>query len=99
MRLLSHPLRITPTGQMATVEDGSDAAVGEAIAVLIGTRLGERVMQPTFGIPDPVWLGLRAADVNAGLDIWGPQGVSVTGVKRESASGGGRDVTLQWERL
>lgn len=78
--ILSHPFRLTPTGAVATVEDGTTAANAEAIAVLVLTRHGERRMAPDFGISDPTFGQLDAAEIDAGLALWGPDGVSVSSV-------------------
>lgn len=76
---LSFPFRLTPTGTVATVAPGSDAEVDEAIAVLCLTGLGERLMRPTFGIPDPTFAdGLFIGDIQVGLNEHGPQGVTIT---------------------
>jgi hypothetical protein len=71
--LLSHPFRLTPDGLVATVADGSDDADAEAIAVLASTRRGERELVPDFGITDPVYGDLSLAELNAGLDTFGPE--------------------------
>jgi hypothetical protein len=78
--ILSHPFRLGPTGAAATVEDGSTAANAEAIAVLLMTRRGERPMAPDFGITDPTFAELDVAELDAGLALWGPDGVTVTDV-------------------
>ncbi|KWW97392.1 hypothetical protein LI90_4364 (plasmid) [Carbonactinospora thermoautotrophica] len=83
MGILSHPFRITPTGEAATVEDGTPEAHAEAIAVLVMTRRGERPMAPGFGTSDPAFGRLDPAEVEAGLALWGPDGVTVTGVDME----------------
>ncbi len=72
MRLLSHPFRLTTDGAVATVEDGSPEADDEAVAILISTRHGERPLVPAFGVPDPVFGDLTAADIAAGLAAFGP---------------------------
>lgn len=81
--ILSHPFRLDSSGAVVTVEDGSTVANAEAIAVLVGTRLAERGMCPTFGVPDPTFGELSAADVASGLRAWGPDGVTITAVDHE----------------
>lgn len=80
MDVLSHPFRLSPTGEVATVLDGSEQANAEALAVLVSTRIGERVLVPGFGITDPVFGGLDPAEVNAGLATYGPPDVTVTAI-------------------
>jgi hypothetical protein len=79
---LSFPFRLTPTGAAATVVRGSNAEIDEAIAVLALTVIGERPMRPGFGVPDPGFGGLHLGDIQVGLDAHGPQGVTVTGIKK-----------------
>lgn len=70
--VLAYPFALTPAGYIAVVEDGSDDADAQAIAALVSTRLGERPLVPAFGVPDPVYGRLEAADVAAGLAQFGP---------------------------
>lgn len=80
MDVISHPFRLAPTGEVATVLDGSEQANAEAIAVLVSTRVGERVLVPGFGIADPVFGRIDPAEVNAGVATYGPDDVTVTSV-------------------
>jgi len=77
MRLLSHPFRLTPGGDVATVEDGTEDAAAEALAVLVLTRKGERELVPDFGVTDPTAQGLNLAELAVGLIDYGPSGVTV----------------------
>lgn len=80
MDVISHPFRLAPTGEVATVLDGTEQANAEAIAVLVSTRIGERVLVPGFGISDPVFAEVDEAEVNAGLATYGPPDVNVTAI-------------------
>jgi hypothetical protein len=66
MRLLSHPFRLTPAGDVATVEDGTEDAAAEALAVLVLTRKGVRE--------------LNVAELAVGLIDYGPPGVTIDNV-------------------
>jgi phage baseplate assembly protein W len=44
---LRFPLQVTPQGRLAL--SGADQRVEESIYLILGTKLGERVMQPDFG--------------------------------------------------
>lgn len=70
--ILAQPVRLTPSGRFATVEDGTDAAHGQQVAALIGTRRGERPLAPTFGITDPAFAEVDAAEVAAQVSVFGP---------------------------
>lgn len=72
MNLLSHPFRLEPNGSVATVEDGTDEAHAEGLAILALTRRGERTLVPEFGIPDPLFDEVTMADLNVGLLDYGP---------------------------
>lgn len=71
-RILAHPFRLSPAGNLVTLEDGSDEADAQAIAVLVSTRLGERPITGDYGVEDPVFGQLEPADIAAGLAEFGP---------------------------
>lgn len=72
MDLLAHPFRVGSNGAIVTVEDGTDEATAQGIAILILTRKGERDLVPDFGVTDPVYDRLSLAEVNVGLVDYGP---------------------------
>lgn len=81
MELLSHPFRLTANGAVATVTDDTDQAAAEGLAILAMTRKGERVMAPEFGLTDPAFDAVSVAELNVGLNDYGPGGVSVSGIQ------------------
>jgi hypothetical protein len=96
--MLSFPVRLTPTGSLATVEEGSDAAIEEAIASLCLTPIGERPMRPTYGVPDPAFAGLHVGDVQVGLDEHGPEGVTVLSVTSTPHNNTQEVADIRWTR-
>lgn len=78
--VLSHPFRIGPSGACATVEEDTEPAHTEAVAVVCLTRKGERPLVPSFGVLDPVFDELDLAEVNAVLATHGPA-ITVTGIE------------------
>lgn len=92
--VLSHPFRLTTAGQVAVVEDGTSRAHAEALAVLVGTRRGERPLQPLYGTSDPAFDGLDVAEIQAGIVAFGPEGVQVDQVTVTSISDLQAAVTL-----
>lgn len=72
MDLISHPFRLEANGAVATVEDDTDEAYAEGIAILCLTRQGERPLVPGFGITDPTFTGLDLAELNVLLGDYGP---------------------------
>lgn len=80
MRLLSHPFRLTAAGDVATVEEGTEDAAAEAVAIICLTRKGERDLVPDFGITDPAHHSLNLGEVAVGLLDYGPAGVTVEAI-------------------
>jgi hypothetical protein len=80
MRLLSYPFRLTADGSVATVEEGTEDAAAEAVAVLILTRKGERELVPDYGVTDPAHHSLNLGEVAVGLLDYGPAGVTVESI-------------------
>lgn len=80
MELLSHPLRLLPNGEIATVTQDGDAANAEHLATLCLTEIGERPLEPGFGITDPTFTGFEPGEVVAGVDLYGPD-VAISDVR------------------
>ena len=95
---LSFPFRIGPDGVAATVGKGTDAEVDEAIGVLALTHLGERPMEPRFGVPDPAFAGLNTGDIQVGLDMFGPTGITVVSVETTPVTDTYSKATIAWQR-
>lgn len=79
-RILSHPFRLVANGSVATVEQDSEQADREQIAVLALTVTGERALVPNFGVTDPTFAGFEAAELRAGVATFGPP-VTITDVR------------------
>lgn len=71
-RSLSHPFRLDANGAAVTVDQATDAANAEALAVLVLTRPGERPVFAGFGLADPAFSGFRLEDLTAAVELWGP---------------------------
>lgn len=96
--IIGFPFRYSPSGQLVTVPDGSDTEVDQTIACIVLTRLGERAMNPLFGVPDPAFAGLEVSDVQAALNTFGPTSVSVRRVSERLAGADTAYVTIAWQR-
>jgi len=96
--VLSFPFRLDKQGHVATTERGSDAEVEEALAVLVMTVTGERLMTPEFGVPDPTFVGLTLSDVAAGVSDWGPSGISIVSVTSQPENETTARTTISWAR-
>jgi phage baseplate assembly protein W len=88
---LKFPLQVTPQGRLALAR--GEQRIEESIYVVLGTKLGERVMQPTFGcgIHDLVFAPNNSAtrtraidDVRRALVMFEPR-IDVLDVSAESA--------------
>jgi hypothetical protein len=69
---LSYPFRFAANGSAAVVEQDSDEANAELIAVLALTRVGERGDEPGFGITDPAFGGFVPGELAAKIALYGP---------------------------
>ncbi len=97
MMILSHPFRFARGGAVATVEDDTDAAYAEAIAVTTLTRKGERPLVPWFGVTDPTFTdAVDVAELNVALEDFGP-GVQVTGAETTWTTDTAARVVLTYE--
>lgn len=73
MDLIAFPFRLDPSGAVATVHrQFSEEAEAQLIAVLVATIRGERDMTPAFGVTDPAFGTIDRAEVEAGLELFGP---------------------------
>jgi hypothetical protein len=110
MQLLAHPFRLLGD-RAATVTDGSDAALADAVVRVVLTRPGDLELVPGYGIPDPVWADPAAgavgaisasvdvARVNATLATFGPSAtVTLASVTRGGPGGSTERVNLEVTR-
>lgn len=66
MQLLAHPFRLAGGGRAATLTDGTDAALADAVVRVVLTRPGELELVPAYGVPDPTWGGPTRGGAGAG---------------------------------
>lgn len=71
-RIIRYPFRFALDGSVATVEQDTDDANGEQIAILAITRAGERRLRPGFGLTDTAFVGFNASEMAAKLALYGP---------------------------
>jgi hypothetical protein len=95
-RTLAHPFQLDGAGHAATVQDGTDPWVEQLLQVTIGTNVNDRDMAWAFGVPDPVWHGLGADDVQAAINLYGPAGVSITDVLTVPTSDTSATIQVVW---
>ena len=68
--LLSHPFRLMPNGQMATLDDMSDTHLAERLALIVAIQPGERPAIPIFGMSDPAFDDLPMAALQSQVAIF-----------------------------
>lgn len=95
--IFSFPFRLTPNGVVATVDQDSDQAHAERIAVLCSTIIGERPLAPNFGIPDPAFSGIKPGVIAAQVAAVGPAGVTIKTVTSQQRSPVETDVTVAFQ--
>lgn len=80
MSELAQPFGLSPSGGVAVVSDPGSIAQ-QHLQALVSTQPGERVMQPTYGVPLAKFLfgidaatvdSLLAVDVGAAIRTWEP---------------------------
>lgn len=94
-RIISHPFRLLGS-DVATVDQASDAANAEQLAVLILTRRGERPLVPTFGIEDPAFSTIDPAELSLGVELHGPP-VRIVELERRAIDTTTEEVTVVFE--
>lgn len=73
--------------QVVYIDDASDMAAAQEIAVLASTGRTERDLFPGAGVPQPAFLTLDLRPLNAAIALWGAPGLTVTGATVERAQG------------
>jgi hypothetical protein len=71
-RIISHPFRLLGNGTVATVDQSTDEANGEQLAVLALTRRGERVLRSAFGVGIDAFAVFDPTDLAAAVALYGP---------------------------
>lgn len=95
MQLLSHPFRLLPNGDVATIDEDSDEANAEQIAILLLTRIGERELVGGFGTSDPAFAGVDPSEIASGIAAYGPP-VSLDDVEVVAVDDATIDVTVRF---
>jgi hypothetical protein len=100
-RVLSFPFRLGSDSGIATVVQGSDAEIDEAVAVALLVNPGERIQVPTFGVADPAYQGFEVGALQRHLNDFGPPvDVAALDVRLldDAALGDREEVTVVWAR-
>jgi phage baseplate assembly protein W len=72
MEVLSIPFRLMPNGRAERVWQGSEAHIQQQAVQYLATNTGELPMSPLYGIEDPAFRDVRAAEVVMGMAEFHP---------------------------
>jgi hypothetical protein len=73
MQVMAYPFRLTLSGSVQSVTQGSDAHKAQQIAGLVQTRKGELPLALTYGIVDPVFSSVSDTEIAAALLTFLPE--------------------------
>ena len=96
-RIISHPFRLTANGDVATVDQDSEQADREQVAVLALTVTNERPITPGFGVTAPEFGGYLPAEIAAGVAAFGPADVVVRSVDTSVLDDTTQIATIEFE--
>jgi hypothetical protein len=96
--LIAFPMRLDPTGAIATVEQNSDAEIEQQLALAMLTGPGERIQVPAFGCADPAFTGFELSNLRRHLATFGPE-VDVVQVGRTAWGESRERVEIRWQRM
>jgi hypothetical protein len=96
--LISFPFRLNKSGVVATVEEGTDEAAAEELAMLCMTQPGERELVPEYGLPDLVFRGVIQEELTSKIALFGPP-VSITAINSTFPRDGEQLIDIEFEPL
>lgn len=70
---LAIPFGLNSDGSVSVVEQDTVEEVAQCVQVLLGTVEGQRQFVPTYGIPDPTFVGLDQLAVEQAVADWEPR--------------------------
>lgn len=70
---MSYPFKLTRSGGVQSITQGSDAHKAQQIACLVQTRKGELPLALTYGLQDPVFSVVSDTEVAASLVTFYPE--------------------------
>lgn len=95
-QLLSFPFRVDKTGYAVTGDDESLGYCAERLSIILGTRPGERVMVPDFGINDPAFEGFTTQAMTVQIAQFGLP-VEIGQVKRSYVNDAQENVIIEFD--
>lgn len=95
---IAYPFRMGMHGGVVTSEQGGDQEAYEVIQQIIETRPGEMMFAEEFGVPDPVYTGLDSGDVQATINMFGPDDITVNSLGVNYLNDTRTQLTFEWSR-
>lgn len=96
VQLLSFPFRQNEKGEIVTKDDTSDEYCAERLTIMVGTRPGERVLVPEFGINDPAFEGFTEQGLRVQVSRFGLP-VEIGEVRRSYVSDNEEQVSISFD--
>lgn len=72
-RTLTLPLKVAADGQMASITQDHPAEIAQSLALLLATRVGERRVNPDYGLPDPTFDVVSSELIETAAAEWEPR--------------------------
>jgi len=94
---LAHPFRLAANGTVLTRVAGSEDEINDRLRLIVETVQDERPLFPSYGVPDPAFVGLSAGDVQACLSEYGPEGITIDDFELEAVDARTAAVHIHWE--
>lgn len=94
---LAHPFRFAANGTVLTRVAGSEDDVNDRLRLIVETVQDERPLFPSYGIPDPAFIGVSSGDVQACVSEYGPEGIQIGDFEMEALDAQTSAVHVQWE--
>ena len=90
---LAHPFRLTASGSLATIAEGSAAHAAQLAGHTLSTTVGERPLAPGFGLPDLAGGSVDAGQVAGALAACTPE-LAVDAITVTQTPDGHVDITV-----
>ena len=72
MDVLAHPFRLTSTGEVAVVEQGTEAHLAQQAYQFVNTRPRELPLTGGYGLEDPAFRVVDPGEIAVGLAMYHP---------------------------
>lgn len=80
MQMIAYPFRFGPDKRVVTVDSASTAGTAQRLGQIVMTQRGERGLRQQFGVRSTSWNRLTLAEIRLAAAIYGPFGVSLSGL-------------------